>query len=393
MTPAPQTGQPQRFDVVVRGTGIVGQTLALLLARDRLKVALVGPARPAGSATDVRAYALNAAARELLHSVRAWPQTPPEMAGTTDATPPVTAMTAMTVQGDRQGALHFRADAEGAQALGWIVDVPALERRLTDAVHFQSGITCLEQAPANAPLTVVCEGRRSATRAELGIDYETKPYPHQAVAARLRCEVAHGGVARQWFHQGEVLALLPLGGAQGNSVALVWSVPTEQARSWVGGEPQALVRAVRDRCRDAWGAMTLEGPAQIWPLELARATRWIARSAGGGGVVLAGDAAHAMHPLAGQGLNVGLADAAELARVLHGREYWRELGDQRLLRRYERARQADVNAMSCLTDGLFGLFNQPDSRVQALRNWGLSGVDRLGPLKHWLARQAMGHAA
>jgi 2-polyprenyl-6-methoxyphenol hydroxylase-like FAD-dependent oxidoreductase len=110
-------------------------------------------------------------------------------------------------------------------------------------------------------------------------------------------------------------------------------------------------------------------------------------------VALAGDAAHAMHPLAGQGLNVGLADAATLARVIHEREFWREVGDFKLLRRYERARQAEVGAMGWLTDGLFGLFGQTDTRVQALRNWGMSGVDRLGPLKHWLARKAMGQTA
>ena len=87
---------------------------------------------------------------------------------------------------------------------------------------------------------------------------------------------------------------------------------------------------------------------------------------------------------------MGLGDVAELARVIREREYWRELGDLRLLRRYERARQAEVSAMSWLTDGLFGLFGQSDSRVQALRNWGLNRVDQFTPLKRWLARQAMG---
>lgn len=388
----PPGGHRQRFDVVIRGAGIVGQTLALLLARDRLKVALVGQPRPADAGPDVRAYALNAAASDTLRSVRAWPDQHPTLPSAGDAPPAVTPVSAMAVHGDRDGALHFSATEQGVPALGWIVDVPVLEQRLAHAVHFQAGITCLDTPPAHAALTVVCEGRRSATRTALGIDYDVRPYPHKAVAARLRCTLPHGGVARQWFHQGEILALLPLGGAQGNSVALVWSVPAEQADAWTTAEPQALAQAVQDRCGQALGTMVLEGAAQTWPLECSRAQRWIARGTDGGSVVLAGDAAHAMHPLAGQGLNVGLADAAELARVLHAREYWRELGDPRLLRRYERARQADVSAMAWLTDGLFGLFNQPGSGVQALRNWGLSGVDRLGPLKHWLARQAMGQA-
>jgi 2-polyprenyl-6-methoxyphenol hydroxylase-like FAD-dependent oxidoreductase len=141
--------------------------------------------------------------------------------------------------------------------------------------------------------------------------------------------------------------------------------------------------------QQALGALTLTSPAQGWPLQLSRARRWVAQT-GQGTLVLAGDAAHAVHPLAGQGLNLGLADAAELARVLHGREYWRELDDPKLLRRYERARAADVQAMAWVTDGLFSLFGVSDTRVQMLRNRGLSGFDRSGPLKRWFARQAMG---
>jgi 2-polyprenyl-6-methoxyphenol hydroxylase-like FAD-dependent oxidoreductase len=124
-------------------------------------------------------------------------------------------------------------------------------------------------------------------------------------------------------------------------------------------------------------------------LELSTADRWLAQTPNGT-VALAGDAAHAMHPLAGQGLNLGLADVAELARVLREREYWRTLGDWRLLRRYERARAADVRAMAWVTDGLFALFDHTDGRIQTLRNWGIQQFDRSGPLKHWLARQAMG---
>jgi ubiquinone biosynthesis UbiH/UbiF/VisC/COQ6 family hydroxylase len=297
-------------------------------------------------------------------------------------------VSAMQVWGDEGGELQFSADDQGAEALTWIVDVPALEQRLSDAVGFQAGIECMSEAPP-AALTVVCEGKRSQTREELGLAFDVRPYAHKAVAARLRCEQPHGGVARQWFTQGEVMALLPLGGAQGNSVALVWSVPAQQAQAWLQADPTTFTQAVQARCAQALGHMHMESPAQAWPLELARAQRWITRTAQGG-VALAGDAAHAMHPLAGQGLNVGLADVAELARVLQQREYWRELGDLKLLRRYERARAAEVAAMGWVTDGLFGLFSHADARVQALRNWGLNGFDRSGPLKRWIARQAIG---
>ncbi|RJP69645.1 MAG: ubiquinone biosynthesis protein UbiH [Comamonadaceae bacterium] len=383
-SPAPRSGSARRFDVAIRGAGVVGQTLALLLARDRLRVALVSPPRGAQETPDVRAYAINAASRELLRSVRAWPEADPQ----DTRVPPITPVSAMQVWGDDGGELQFSADDQGADALTWIVDVPALEQRLADAVGFQAGIERVSEAPA-ATLTVVCEGKRSQTRAELGLEFDVRPYPHKAVAARLRCEQPHGGIARQWFSNGEVMALLPLGGALGNSVALVWSVPAQQADTWLQADPTTFTQAVQARCAQALGHMHMESPAQAWPLELSRAQRWIARTAQGG-VALAGDAAHAMHPLAGQGLNVGLADAAELARVLQQREYWRELGDLKLLRRYERARAAEVGAMGWVTDGLFGLFSHADTRVQALRNWGLSGFDRSGPLKRWIARHAMG---
>lgn len=391
--PTAPSAARRRIDVVVRGGGVVGQTLALLLARDRLRVALVTAPRPPNSPPDVRAYAINATSRDLLRSVRAWPEGQPAVPAhplPASAAPTVTPVSAMAVHGDGGGDLRFSAAEQGTDALSWIVDVPALEQRLAHAVHFQSGIECLDASP-QAALTVICEGLRSATRAELGLTYTVRPYLHKAIAARLRCSQPHGGVARQWFAQGEVLALLPLEGTEGNSVALVWSVPSQQADDLLAGDPQALVQAISARTGNALGNLQLENAAQAWPLELSHATRWVTQTAQGG-VALAGDAAHAMHPLAGQGLNVGLGDVAELARVIHEREYWRGLGDHKLLRRYERARQADARAMGWLTDSLFGLFAEPDTRVQALRNWGLRRVDQLGPLKQWLARQAMGQA-
>ncbi len=368
----------RRADVVIRGAGVVGQALALLLAQDRLRVALLagaGASRP----DDVRAYALNTASRDLLRALRAWPD---------DVPGAVTPVRGMQVHGDADGMLRFDATELGAEALTWIVDVPALERRLGEAIGFAAGVERASEAPATR-LTVVCEGRHSATREALGIEHEVRPYPHKAVAARLRATQPHGGIARQWFADGEVLALLPLGGEGGHELALVWSLPADKADDWLRAEPAAFAQAVQARCQQALGDLHLLGAPQAWPLQLSRARRWIAPGPEGT-VVLAGDAAHAVHPLAGQGLNLGLADAAELARVLHAREYWRELDDPKLLRRYERARAADVQAMAWVTDGLFSLFGLADTRVQMLRNRGLSGFDRSGPVKRWFARQAMG---
>jgi 2-polyprenyl-6-methoxyphenol hydroxylase-like FAD-dependent oxidoreductase len=162
--------------------------------------------------TDVRAYALNAASRQLLESVRAWP-------GGEHATP----VQAMQVHGDDGGEVNFSAAQQDVPALAWIVDVPALERELSEAVRYQPLIETLD-APAPAALTVVCEGRASATRAEFGVTFDTTPYAQHGIAARLSCEKPHGGIARQWFSGGEILAFLPLSGPQGNSVAVVWSV-------------------------------------------------------------------------------------------------------------------------------------------------------------------------
>ncbi|MCJ0762051.1 FAD-dependent monooxygenase [Variovorax terrae] len=368
----------QPYDICIRGAGIVGRTLALLLARERLRVGLLAqPPGAASGASDVRAYALNAASKQLLDSLRSWP----------DARH-ATAVQAMQVHGDDGGEVNFSAEAQGAPALAWIVDVPALEARLAEAVRYQPLIDVLE-APAPAALTVVCEGRASTTREEFAVDFEITPYPQRAIAARVSCEQPHRQVARQWFSPGEILAFLPLDGPQGNSVAVVWSVLQERTAGLLALEADGFAAQLEAASHQALGRLTLASERAAWPLQLARARHWVGRR-GGASWALAGDAAHTVHPLAGQGLNLGLADAAELARVLHEREYWRGVGDEKLLRRYERARKADVLSMGATTDGLQQLFAQPGSPWQALRNWGMKGFERSGPLKTWVARQAMG---
>jgi 2-polyprenyl-6-methoxyphenol hydroxylase-like FAD-dependent oxidoreductase len=378
IVPASYNGllMPAPLDVCIRGAGIVGRTLALLLARDRLRVGLVEAARPAGGAhSDVRAYAMNTASRDLLVGLRAWPDD-------AHATP----VLGMDVQGDEGGAVRFDARREGTEALAWIVEVEPLLARLGEAVRFQPRIETL-QAPREAALTIVTEGRNSATRDEFGVNFQVTSYPQRAIATRLTCEKSHGQVARQWFGDGDILALLPLAGAQGNSVALVWSVLEPRADELLAlGEVDFAAR-VEQACGAALGRMRLAAPRAAWPLQRAQADRWC-----GPGWALAGDAAHNVHPLAGQGLNLGLGDAEALAAVLHEREPWRGLGDERLLRRYERARKLDVLAIGWATDGLQQLFAQAAEPWALVRNWGMRGFDRSGPVKHWVARQAMGRA-
>ena len=375
------------FDVFIGGDGIVGRTLALQLAQARLRVVLVARAPRTPVVADVRAYALNVASRQQLLALRAWPDAQ-------FATPVQT----MQVWGDDGGHMAFDATdlkAEpGAEALAWIVDVQALEERLADAVRFQPQIECIDEAslasqPIKAALKVICEGQYSDTRARLPSRHTVKPYPQRAVAARLTSTHAHGGAARQWFDNGEILALLPLGGPQGHELALVWSVADDRAAVLEHMLPDAFCTALQAACGDAVGTLSLSSERASWPLSLSTADRWV-----GPGWALAGDAAHTIHPMAGQGLNLGLADAAELASVLASREYWRDLGDERLLRRYERARKADVAAMGTVTDSLHALFATQhgalDAPLQALRNWGMKGFAMSGPLKQWVTRRAAG---
>jgi len=376
----------QTFDICIRGAGIVGRTLALLLARERLKVALVpAPAPASKAAADVRAYALNTASRQLLESLRSWPDA--EHA---------TAVRQMQVQGDQGGAVVFDAEPQGVDALAWIVDVPALEARLAEAVRFQPQVEVVD-APVAAPLTVVCEGRASSTRAEFGARFEVTPYAQHAIATRVRCEHPHGQVARQWFLPDGILAFLPLDGAVGNSVAVVWSVPQEQVASLMALPPDAFTEALQTASQQALGTLTLCADRASWPLQLARADRWCGSTPAAGASprslgswVLAGDAAHNVHPLAGQGLNLGLADVQALAEVLRTRDYWRSVADLRLLRRYERERKAALVAMGLATDGLQQLFARQEAPWQALRNWGMKGFERSGPLKDFVTRRAMG---
>ncbi len=371
-------------DVLVRGAGAVGLCAALALSRQGLQVALLGSlAEPAGD--DVRAYALNPASVQLLATLKVWDAIPPEAR---------TAVHEMRVHGDAPGAvLEFSAWSQSLPELAWIVEAAELERALRAALRCAPHVTPVA-AEVPAALQVLAEGRDSATRERLGVRLQRQAYGQTALAAPLRSDRPHAGLASQWFRSPDVLALLPLqrpladDGRPGQALGLVWSLPDARAQALLAMSEAEFNAAPPAATAGEAGTRARAGPRMLGPLALARA-----EATSGPGWVLVGDAAHVVHPLAGQGLNLGLGDVAALAQVLAWRqahEPWRALGDARLLARYARARRGPVQAMARITDGLLQLFASPAPVARELRNRGLTLVDRLAPLKRALTRQALG---
>ncbi|WP_238944200.1 FAD-dependent monooxygenase [Allofranklinella schreckenbergeri] len=387
------------FDVCVRGSGIVGRTLALLLGRAKLRVALVEPATQtnAGAASigrDIRAYALNHASRQLLETIRCWPSSP--------ATTPVKQM---CVFGDAGGVIHFDAGAGEASNLGdalaWIVDVPSLEDRLEDALSFQPFVERVNE-PVEAPLTAICEGKFSVSRENLAVVVDTYAYPQHAIATRVRASRSHLGTASQWFYGPHILGLLPLGGGQGDEYAVVWSTSIAEADRLLSLsddalslEMQALIASAEGHSHEKGSqdvttatAFTVTGVRARWPLRLAKAQQWVGTMPGAPdrSWVLLGDAAHTVHPLAGSGLNLGLGDVGLLSQALQQRPVWRSVADRRLLRRYERERKSALLPYAFVTDRLQWLFWQDQPWVQSLRNFGMRGF-AASPFKSWALNQ------
>lgn len=371
----------QSFDIVVRGAGAVGLTAALALSRQGLQVALVEPAAAAPAGPDLRAYALNAASVALLEQLKVWSALPEDAR---------TRVQDMRIEGDAPGAaLDFSAWSQGATELAWIVDAAELDRALRAAVGFAPHVVVLPAAQAAAvaaPLQLLADGKDSPERQRLGVKMPRQAYGQRAIAARLRSDRAHAGLARQWFRSPDVLALLPLDRPQpGHGLGLVWSVPDARADELMALDDAGFESALMDASGGAAGRLELASPRAQWPLSLARA-----EAVCGPGWALIGDAAHVVHPLAGQGLNLGLADVSALAVVLADREPWRGLGDVKLLRRYARARLTDTLLMGRVTDGLLHLFASPQPWVKELRNRGLGLVNQAPALKRLLAGRALG---
>jgi 2-polyprenyl-6-methoxyphenol hydroxylase-like FAD-dependent oxidoreductase len=363
-------------DVAIRGRGAVAMTLALALSQRGLQVALSAAAAPDVARTDVRAYALNAASRRLLQRVKVWEALPADA---------VTPVHDMNVRGDQpSGALAFSSWTQCVDALAWIVDASELDTALHTALQYAAHVQRAEVLPT-AALTVFADGKESASRDAMGARLDRHAYGHTAIAARLTSSAAHAGVAHQWFRSPDVLALLPFDRPQPDrSFALVWSLPQARADALMRLDAATFEAELQAACAEGPQALRLSSERACWPLALATASPVC-----GPGWALVGDAAHVVHPLAGQGLNLGLGDVQALTDVLAAREPWRALDDERLLRRYARARAWPTWAMARLTDALVHVFAADSVWMRELRNRGMGLVDHTAPLKRWLATQAL----
>jgi ubiquinone biosynthesis UbiH/UbiF/VisC/COQ6 family hydroxylase len=396
-----------RFDVAIAGGGLVGAALAraltgmrvaLVCREDRPQRTAQGDAARANGGFDARVYALSPGNAAFLARLGAW-----------DAIPDArkTPVHAMRVYGDDGNSLiEFDAYRTGCAELAWIVEDSLLQAALWRGLDSQDGLTlCPASAMLDlkiaephavisladgrelaAQLAVGADGSHSFVRKRAGIASDERRYGQTAVVANFACTRPHRNVAYQWFRggskDGAVLALLPL---PGDHASMVWSTGDAEAARLCALDGESLAREVAAAAGHALGELSLVTPPRGFPLQRLAAARLVARR-----VALAGDAAHVIHPLAGQGANLGLQDARMLAEVLTGREPGRDPGDLRLLRRYERARAEAILTMGVTVHGLYRLFDARGAGLARLRNAGLNLADRLPVLKNLLMRHAMG---
>ena len=392
------TGARPDYDVLVLGAGPVGLALATALSRESFSVALVdraplpvfdGPA--SDEDWDARVYAISPGSAEFLRAIGAWQRLPGER---------LEPIETMDVRGDADGAIEFSAYELGERALAWIVEHRELCRVLVESARTGGRIETFAPAEpasiawrADAGLLTLAEGRvlsarlvvgadgvRSWLRRAAGIEREPRPYRQTAIVANFATERAHRGRAFQWFLQSRgVLAWLPL---PERRISIVWSAPEALAAELAALDPTSLAVRVAEAGGKALGALTTITPSASFPLSFLRLPSVVAHR-----LAFAGDAAHGVHPLAGQGVNQGFGDAATLAGVLAAGRATGDFGTPVVLERYARKRAAPVLAMQFVTDGLIRLFEPP--ALRRLRNSGMRAVGALGPLRRLLAQPAL----
>jgi len=387
----PSTSCP-RYHVVVVGAGLVGASFALALRG--LRVAVIEPSPPSAPADawDARIYALNPASVAFLDRLGAWSALDRGR---------VQAVERMQIHGDAANAqLEFSAYESGVAALAYIVESGRLQHALWELLQrapditLHTGTRCADVrfdadevvltlddgTNLHAELLVGADGANSWVRRAAQLRADAESYDAMGVVANFVCERAHGGTAFQWFRDDGVLAYLPL---PGNHMSVVWS--TNRGSALLQLSHEELAMEVAEAGHRPLGALQLVTPAQAFPLQKMRVPNVVATR-----VALIGDAAHVVHPLAGQGVNLGFGDAEVLARTIAAREPHRSCADVKLLRAYQRERAEPVTAMRTVTHGLQRLFAARDPVLATLRNRGLRYTDRSAMLKNMLVRHALG---
>lgn len=386
------------YDVVVLGAGPVGLALAAALGDEGLRVGLVERSElvaydgtPCGDDWDQRVYAVSPGSAEFLRSLGAWQRLPPER---------LAAVEMMDVHGDAGGGITFSAYDLGERALAWIVESRELCAALVEGVRTCAAVTVLAPCEPTAitwqtdsALVALADGRRLSARLVVGADgvhswvrreagfaREPRAYGQTAVVANFAAEHAHRGRAFQWFVDGQgVLAWLPL---PGRRISMVWSAPDAVAHDLLALDAPALARRVAAAGGQALGTLELITRPGAFPLSFLKLDSPV-----GPRLALVGDAAHVVHPLAGQGVNLGLGDAATLAAVLKSGAPVNDVGASILLQRYARKRALPILSMQIVTDGLVRLFDVPPLRL--LRNRGMNLVAAIAPFRRLLAQPAL----
>ena len=387
-----------KFDVVIVGGGLVGASLALALKDSGLKIALVEsrpiPPLPADESWDSRVYAVSPGSAAFLQNLGVWDALDQER---------VTPVHNMAVFGDDSAArLDFSAYNIGVPELAFIVE----NRQLQDAawkglkrrgnpikVFCPAQCSLMLRAESHAELhlddgtvmetglIVGADGVNSWVREQAGIEVARHSYQEMGVVANFDAARRHNNVAHQWFRRDGVLALLPM---PGKLVSMVWSTRETLAQTMLGLPEKELCERVVRASQHVLGEMRLVTRPAAFPLNFVHVKKLVQPH-----LALIGDAAHGIHPLAGQGVNLGLRDAQELASVILSRGLQPDCGDYLLLRRYERARKEDILAMELVTDGLQKLFSHTHPTLIRLRNLGLEITNRLPLIKDRLMQQAL----
>ena len=388
-----------RADVIIFGGGLVGLALASALDSSGLSAIVVDPADPSlrrDASFDGRTSAVSSSSMRMLQTIGVADHL-------TERGCPISRIA--VADGLQPGGLHFDADED--EPLGFMHENRHLRAALQERAEagknlwllWKSRVAVVNRGEAgvvvaledgrklHAPLLVAADGRNSATREAAGINVARWKYDHQAIVSVLRHERPHEHIAYEIFYPSGPFALLPMNDDSiGHRSAIVWSVPEEDAAGWLSLSDADFAAEAQAAMGGFLGRIELLAPRSSFPLGFHHAAQITAER-----LALVGDSAHAIHPIAGQGLNLGFRDAAALAQVLvEGARLGLDLGDAQLLDRYQRWRSLDALSVAFATDTLTRLYGVPGKTVSAIRRFGMGLVGRISPLRDRLMSEARG---